>query len=63
MHVVPATSFPITFIDVFVTSEPISPSIVVTRGSARRTRSQSKLVTAPIVSNSFATFSFHFLDL
>uniref|UniRef100_A0A2N9J8I3 Aminotransferase-like plant mobile domain-containing protein n=1 Tax=Fagus sylvatica TaxID=28930 RepID=A0A2N9J8I3_FAGSY len=48
VHVAPATSFPITSIDVLATSKPVSPSIVVTRGSARRTRSQSKLVTAPV---------------
>uniref|UniRef100_A0A2N9H864 Aminotransferase-like plant mobile domain-containing protein n=1 Tax=Fagus sylvatica TaxID=28930 RepID=A0A2N9H864_FAGSY len=38
VHVAPATSFPITSIDVLATSKPVSPSIVVTRGSARRTR-------------------------
>jgi hypothetical protein len=61
VHVTLATSFPITSIDVLVMFEPVSPSTVVTRGSARRTRSQSKLVTTPIVSNSFTSFAFHFL--
>jgi hypothetical protein len=61
VHVALATFFPITSIDVLATSDPVSLSIVVTRGSARRTHSQSKLVTAPVVSNSFASFSFHFL--
>ena len=63
VHVAPTTSFPITSIDVLAMSKPVSPSIVVTRRSARRTRSQSKLVTAPVVSNSFASFAFHFLAL
>jgi hypothetical protein len=63
VHVAPTTSFPITSIDVLATSKPVSPSIVVTRGSARRMRSQSKLVTAPVVSNYFASFAFHFLAL
>uniref|UniRef100_A0A2N9FUN5 Aminotransferase-like plant mobile domain-containing protein n=1 Tax=Fagus sylvatica TaxID=28930 RepID=A0A2N9FUN5_FAGSY len=48
VHVAPTTHFPITFIDVLATSEPVSPSTIVTRGSARRTHSQSKLVTAPV---------------
>ncbi len=61
MHVDPATSFPITSIDVLATSKSVSPSIVVTIRSARRTRNQSKLVTVPVVSNSFASFAFHFL--
>ena len=61
VHDAPATSFPITSINVLATSKPVSFSIVVTRGSAKRTRSQSKLVTMPIVSNFFASFAFHFL--
>uniref|UniRef100_A0A2N9EW30 Aminotransferase-like plant mobile domain-containing protein n=1 Tax=Fagus sylvatica TaxID=28930 RepID=A0A2N9EW30_FAGSY len=48
VHVAPATPFPITSIDVLATSEPVSPSTIVTRGSARRTHSQSKLVIAPV---------------
>jgi hypothetical protein len=61
VHVVPTTSSPITSTDVLAMSEPVSPSTVVTRGSARRMCSQSKLVIAPIVSNSFALFAFYFL--
>uniref|UniRef100_A0A2N9EE56 Aminotransferase-like plant mobile domain-containing protein n=1 Tax=Fagus sylvatica TaxID=28930 RepID=A0A2N9EE56_FAGSY len=48
VHVDPATSFPITSVDVLATSKPVSPSIVVTIRSARRTRNQSKLVTVPV---------------
>ncbi|GMY26590.1 hypothetical protein FCV25MIE_21832 [Fagus crenata] len=48
VHAAPATSFPITSTDVLATSEPVSHFTVVTRGSARRTRSQSKLVTVPV---------------
>ncbi len=54
----PATSFPITSINVLATSEPVSHFIVVTRGSAKRTRSQSKLVTVPVVSNSLLLLPF-----
>uniref|UniRef100_A0A2N9GJG1 Aminotransferase-like plant mobile domain-containing protein n=1 Tax=Fagus sylvatica TaxID=28930 RepID=A0A2N9GJG1_FAGSY len=39
---------PSPLLDVLAMSEPVSPSTVVTRGSARRMRSQSKLVIAPI---------------
>ena len=59
----PTTSFPITSIDVLATSKLVSLSTVGTRGSARRTRSQSKLVVTLVVSNSFASFAFHFLAL
>ncbi|GMY29271.1 hypothetical protein FCV25MIE_24513 [Fagus crenata] len=38
VHVAPATSFPITSIDVLATSKLVSLSTVGTRGSARRTR-------------------------
>uniref|UniRef100_A0A2N9EWP7 Aminotransferase-like plant mobile domain-containing protein n=1 Tax=Fagus sylvatica TaxID=28930 RepID=A0A2N9EWP7_FAGSY len=48
VHVVPTTSSPITSTNVLAMSKPVSPSTVVTRGSARRMRSQSKLVIAPI---------------
>ena len=57
----PATSFPITSIVVLAMFKPVSPSTVVTKGSARRTRSQSKLVVTLVVSNSFASFAFYFL--
>jgi hypothetical protein len=60
VHMAPATPFPITSIDVLATSEPVSPSTIVTKGSARRTHSQSKLIIAPVVSNSSASFAFYF---
>ncbi|GMY31672.1 flocculation protein FLO11-like, partial [Fagus crenata] len=47
VHVVLATSFPIPSIDVFATSEPVSPPTVVTKGSARRTRNKSPCGKSP----------------